>query len=537
MPKFKLSGVTKLLSAADDVAKSFKRSIKVGKNLDEALDAMRRVDSGFSDVVKLSRKGGDVIAEMADGTTKNITKINKAWKIGKFADVFTELGFKMDDLEVKNTAKGLDEAFGKTKRGLHVKAMESLLDDLKKVDNDTLKAIEKVKNLDDLKKVIDDLGSKKKLDKTQFDNAMARFNTIKNSFPKGLEEFTDGLKKIDTPESPSWLNKLKDASTFKNLKRFRSVVAIAFLIWFAVDYFDFIKKVQDAMSGCFLNRGYNGGSCKVKTLTCDPSCLQSSYDWRTFDLSFGLIDDPSFSICKPCTMYSGSTLLLTEDCDFIPVLTEEECSCTDNNTNYLTGYVDAQDISITDVQNARVSHNSCSGMINAGTCPKKTKPDYANNIQPACPGIAGCISWSESCMENNQVKDGRCSKWCDDDYVVTKNVTDDLECRNVSFAAAVIASAPDPLNLLGVDGGLGGILRYLMIAGFAILCFLLLGLMYKSFKEDKPNTGYTQIQQAQPQIPQFTPTPFTIRPVPVFIPTPPPPLKLAPSPVMEGPTI
>jgi hypothetical protein len=140
-------------------------------------------------------------------------------------------------------------------------------------------------------------------------------------------------------------------------------------------------------------------------------------------------------------------------------------------------------------------------------------------------------------MENNQVKDGRCSKWCDDNYVVTKNVTDDLECRDVSFAEAVIASAPDPLNILGGAKGLGDILKYLMIAGFAILCFLLLGWMYKSIKDDKKPTGYTQIQQAQPQIPQFTPTPFTIRPVPVLVPTPPPPLKLAPSPVMEGPTI
>lgn len=463
-----------------------------------AIESVKRLE--VDGLKKADDAVGDLVFKTKDGEL-NITKVKRLFDDGEFARAFDELDPKGEwkkDPAITKMADDLTISFNQTERGIKLKA-------LKDIDNAKATLLKKNPNLKEAD--LADVNNKTP-EALEYQRMQDKYKNIKND----IDNLSDVEKqKIIEGEPPASIKEKINTMFGPKVKLLLGMAVLAFLIYAAKDFSDFLKKVADAMSGCWLEHGNAGGKCKIDALTCDEDAISATTGGKTFDI-VPLFHSGGFDMCTVNLGYNGNVGSGTGD--WIPLL-KDYCKCDSTQSNIIDADYDPQiGKSITSVQPIpKQAYNSCTS--NTACAVKPLTGAYAT-IPPVCNHTSGCVSWAQACMES--IEGGRCSKWCNkSNPAIVTGLFDTLSCVDADWKDAFIASSP-----VDFTGGISSILGYLKLIAIGLVVLFLVFFAFKwlvqgamGSSEEPPRTQYRtqprvvyqQPRYVQPPPPQYLPPP------------------------------
>lgn len=320
---------------------------------------------------------------------------------------FKNLGFKIDTEEFQEFSERQIDAWRATDQGQIYTSIDDMEDAAKDVGSNDIKD---PGSAEEFKKTMDEKYGDGTSDRIEKD-----FQEQKDA-AKAKDE-----KKFEEASKKTWYQKAWYVS-----KIFLGIAGLMGLAAAAVTAYEYIKAVQDALSGCWL--GGQGSNCKIFELTCSSADRGSqTRPWVT---------------CNVCTNAG--------DCkanEWIPLPKKAKRCNPDTSTPFPGTYSSTGYTAIT---------NPCTD--------KKANDNYA------CANASTCIVPENACGSGNQ-QNSDCSNYCNPNaLVVPAGMT--VQCRQVSFGGAVGNIFNKVLS--EVWGGLDSILKYLLYIGAGILVLVVI---------------------------------------------------------------
>lgn len=383
-------------------------------------DVLPTLKDAFGESKATLDDNGDIVLKKPDGEEINISKTKESLASGDPAGALEELKIPTDTEVAQQFIKEQKASFAETASG----RMDSSIKTLNKealnlevpTDQESMDVIAKKANIDlsEPKKALEDIKNS---------GTDAKDPTVQQKVKNMIDKFGGELKQF---LKNNWLSLLL-------------ITAIALA---AKSLYDFIKRIQHAMNGCWATMNDNSAPCKINALTCDDDDLNNQ----------GTGD--GFKICdacqnQNCTVGGG---------DWIPMLKASAESCSPDKTNFPGCYNPLADTGAT-VCPTPFTERKCDGSTNF-----------------ACPNAKGCVARKEACAGDNDK--GDCSAWCDSSFIITRP-GQMISCKKVSFWGAAGAAFGQIFKDLGLGGVLGTIEKWLLYIALGIVILVVVYIVIK----------------------------------------------------------
>ncbi len=379
----------------------------VGKdNFDEFVATkFKEFDSALPDIYKGKfsnpriEDGELILKDAKTGKEINMSKFKNDFSFGDFEGGLKELGFDTKTAEARDFIKQRTTEYAQTISGVFKDSFQALKDFSERVD------LPEPKDSADFDKNCKDKG---------WDIS-------------GAEKDLADIKKAGTdPKDPTVQKKVKDFldKWGGELKKFLknnwlSLLLLTAIILAAVDLYDFIKRMQHALSGCWSTMADASSSpCKINALTCSDDDLDDQ----------GVGD--GFRICKAC---QTTTCKGVGGGDWVPLRASVARTCDPSGKADFPGCY----YPLADTGNTICTtpfQDKCTGGVGSYACPNTT----------------GCIARKEACM--GDLGKGDCSAWCDSSLLMPI-AGQAISCKKCDFWCAANATLGQvftlPSGLLG----------------------------------------------------------------------------------------
>lgn len=356
----------------------------------------------------------------------NLTQFRDKFNSGDFKGALDELGIKTDTAEARNFITARDAEFAQTNAGRFRDGFQEV-----KADAQDLGFPKEPETANEFKTLCEEKGINVVDAETGLEEVKKTGNDPKD--PAVQEKAKNWLEKYG--------GKLKDWVKENWIK----LVLIAALMLLAVDLYDFIKKVQKALSGCWSTMANSSTPpCKIQALTCDDDEITAPSG----------VD--GFKLCQAC---QTPTCQGVGGGDWVPLRTAVVKSCDSTGKADLPGCYNYL---------AETGDTSCTTPFQ-----DRCASGATGGTQYACPNTAGCIARKQAC--SGDLNKGDCSAWCDSSLLMPI-AGQTISCKNCDFWCAANAAAGQIFSpALGIFGKIEKILLYIALGIVAVVIVYYIG--------------------------------------------------------------